>query len=53
MQGQVKDPKIQKIFDMVGENLNILEQKTGKSYGGKTKSETDKKEDESNSSDED
>lgn len=35
MQGQVKDPKIQKIFDLVGENLNILEKKTGKSYGGK------------------
>jgi hypothetical protein len=32
MSGQVKDPKIQKIFDLVGENLNILEQKTGKSY---------------------
>lgn len=46
MQGQVKDPKIQKIFDLVGENLNILEQKTGKSYGGKAKPETDKKDNE-------
>jgi hypothetical protein len=35
MRGQIKDPKIQKIFDMVGDNLNILEQKTGKKYNDK------------------
>jgi len=33
MQGRVKDPKIQKIFDMVGQNLEVLEQKTGRKYG--------------------
>lgn len=38
MQGNIKDPKIQKIFDLVGENLNILEKKTGQSYK-KTKSD--------------
>jgi hypothetical protein len=53
MQGQVKDPKIQKIFDLVGENLNILEQKTGKSYGGKSKPETDKKQNDKSESDQD
>jgi hypothetical protein len=44
MRGQVKDPKIQKIFDLVGENLNILEKKTGKSYGN-SKKRDDKKPD--------
>jgi len=30
MAGQIKDPKIKRIFDLVGANLNILEKKTGK-----------------------
>lgn len=30
MQGQIKDPKIKRIFDLVGANLNVLEKKTSK-----------------------
>jgi hypothetical protein len=34
MAGQIKDPKIKRIFDLVGANLNILEKKTAKRDGG-------------------
>lgn len=37
MRGRVNDPKIQKIFDLVGQNLDVLEKKTGTSYGSKTR----------------
>lgn len=30
MQGQIKDPKIKRIFDLVGANLDVLEKKTSK-----------------------
>lgn len=33
MQGQIQDPKIKRIFDLVGANLNVLEKKTGKKDG--------------------
>jgi len=33
MAGQIKDPKIKRIFDLVGANLNILEKKTAKKDG--------------------
>lgn len=29
MAGQIKDPKLQRIFSLVGKNLDILEKKTG------------------------
>jgi len=34
MQGQIKDPKIKRIFDLVGANLNVLEKKTSKRKDG-------------------
>lgn len=52
MRGQVKDPKIQKIFDLVGENLNLLEKKTGTSHNP-TKTESEKPDSDSDSSESD
>lgn len=48
MRGQVKDPKIQKIFDLVGENLNILERKTGVTYDKKDKKDQSDQNEKSN-----
>ena len=46
MRGRVNDPKIQKIFDLVGQNLDVLEKKTGTSYGSKTRDKQDDESDE-------
>jgi len=37
--GATKDPKVQKMFSMINENLSVLETKTGASYGRKEKKE--------------
>jgi hypothetical protein len=34
MAGQIKDPKLQRIFNLVGKNLDILEKKTGSKKDG-------------------
>lgn len=41
MQGQIKDPKIKRIFDLVGANLNVLEKKTSKKSNGENDEEND------------
>jgi hypothetical protein len=51
MAGQIKDPKLQRIFNLVGKNLDILEKKTGGRKKGDDDDE-DSDEDESGSGDE-
>lgn len=41
MQGQIKDPKIKRIFDLVGKNINILEKKTSRKGGDGDSDEAD------------
>lgn len=41
MQGQISDPKIKRIFDLVGANLNVLEKKTAKRDGEAEEDESD------------